>query len=125
MQATFINTPNSPAAIGPYKQGWVANGFIFTSGQLPIHPTTAEVPSTIEEQTIQVIKNLQAIIEAAGSSLSKVVKCTVYLQNFDDFAAMNQVYATFFPTNPPARACVEVSKMAKNALVEIDAIALL
>jgi 2-iminobutanoate/2-iminopropanoate deaminase len=125
MQAIIISTPNSPAAIGPYSQGWIANGFIFTSGQLPIHPNTGEVPTTIEEQTIQVLNNLQAIIEAAGSNLSKVVKCTVFIKNFDHFSAMNKVYETYFPLNPPSRSCVEVSKMAKDALVEIEAIALL
>ncbi len=120
----IINTENSPAAIGPYNQGIVAGGFLFTSGQLPINPQTGEVPSTIKEQTIQVLDNLKAIIEAAGSTIEKVVKCTVYIQYMDDFAAMNEVYSTYFPVNPPARACVEVSKMAKNALVEIDAIAI-
>ncbi|HSM48174.1 MAG TPA: Rid family detoxifying hydrolase [Draconibacterium sp.] len=123
MSKTIIKTDNSPAAIGPYNQGIVAGGFLFTSGQLPINPVTGQVPSSIEEQTIQVLDNLKAIIEAAGSSMEKVVKCTVYLQNFSDFEVMNKIYATYFPTNSPARATVEVSKMAKNALVEIDAVA--
>lgn len=120
----IISTENSPAAIGPYNQGIVANGFLFTSGQLPIHPTSGEIPQTIEEQTKLVLENLQAIIEAAGSSLDQVVRCTVYLQDMNDFSTMNGVYATFFKENPPARVCVEVSKMAKNAMVEIDAIAI-
>lgn len=120
----IISTENSPAAIGPYNQGIVANGFLFTSGQLPIHPKTGEIPQTIEEQTKLVLENLQAIIESAGSSLDKVVRCTVYLQDMNDFSTMNGIYATFFKENPPARVCVEVSKMAKNALVEIDAIAI-
>ena len=123
MSKTIIKTDKSPAAIGPYNQGIVAGGFLFTSGQLPINPATGQVPSSIEEQTIQVLDNLKAIIEAAGSSMEKVVKCTVYLQNFSDFEVMNKIYATYFPTNSPARATVEVSKMAKNALVEIDAVA--
>ena len=123
MTKEIINTDKSPAAIGPYSQGIVIGGFLFTSGQLPINPLNGEVPSTIEEQTIQVLDNLKAIIEAAGCTMQNVAKCTVYLQNFEDFNAMNQIYATYFPTNPPARACVEVSKMAKNALIEIDAIA--
>jgi 2-iminobutanoate/2-iminopropanoate deaminase len=124
MNKTIIKTEKSPAAIGPYNQGIVAGGFLFTSGQLPINPVTGQVPPTIEEQTVQVLDNLKAIIEAAGSSMEKVVKCTVYLQNFSDFAVMNQIYSTYFTVNQPARATVEVMKMAKDALVEIDAIAI-
>jgi 2-iminobutanoate/2-iminopropanoate deaminase len=124
MSRKIISTEKSPAAIGPYNQGIVAGGFLFTSGQLPIHPVTGEVPQTIEEQTIQVLENLKAIIEAAGSSMRKVVKCTVYLKNFNDFEVMNRIYASYFTWSAPARATVEVSKMAKNALIEIDAIAL-
>jgi len=122
MSKKIIRTEKSPAAIGPYNQGIVAGGFLYTSGQLPINPVTGLVPSSIEEQTIQVLDNLKAIIEAAGSSMENVVKCNVYIQNFSDFDVMNKIYSTYFPTNPPARACVEVSKMAKNALIEIDAI---
>jgi 2-iminobutanoate/2-iminopropanoate deaminase len=125
MSKKIISTENSPAAIGPYNQGIVAGGFLFTSGQLPIHPLTGVVPPTIEEQTVQVLENLKAIVEATGITMGKVVKCTVYIQRMEDFAVMNQIYATYFPENPPARACVEVSKMAKNALVEIDAIAII
>lgn len=124
MSKKLISTDKSPAAIGPYNQGIVANGFLFTSGQLPIHPVTGEVPGSIEEQTVQVLDNLKAIIEAAGTTMENVVKCTVYIQNMSDFAVMNQIYSTYFPNNPPARACVEISKIAKNALVEIDAIAI-
>lgn len=124
MSKIIISTEKAPAAIGPYNQGIVAGGFLYTSGQLPINPVTGQVPSTIEEQTIQVLDNLKAIVDAAGSAMEKVVKCTVYLQNFNDFDVMNKIYATYFPTNPPARACVEISKMAKNALVEIDAVAI-
>jgi 2-iminobutanoate/2-iminopropanoate deaminase len=123
MSKIIISTDKAPGAIGPYNQGIVAGGFLFTSGQLPINPSTGIVAPTIAEQTIQVLDNLKAIIGAAGSTLEKVVKCTVYLQNMNDFAVMNGIYATYFPHNPPARATVEVSKMAKNALVEIDAIA--
>ncbi len=125
MSKKLISTDKSPAAIGPYNQGIVANGFLFTSGQLPIHPITGEVPSSIEEQTVQVLDNLKAIIEAAGTTMDQVVKCTVYIQNMSDFAVINQIYSTYFPNNPPARACVEISKIAKNALVEIDAIAII
>ena len=123
MSKKIISTDKSPAAIGPYNQGIVANGFLFTSGQLPIHPITGEVPSSIEEQTVQVLDNLKAIIEAAGTTMDNVVKCTVYIQNMSDFAVINQIYSTYVPNDPPARACVEISKIAKNALVEIDAIA--
>lgn len=124
MSKTIIKTDKSPAAIGPYNQGIVAGGFLFTSGQLPINPLTGQVPSSIEDQTVQVLDNLKAIIEEAGSSMDKVVKCTVYLQDFSDFEVMNKIYATYFTWSAPARATVEVSKMAKNALVEIDAVAI-
>jgi len=124
MRKKIVNTKKSPSAIGPYNQGNIAGGFLFTSGQLPIHPVTGEVPATIEEQTVQVLENLRAIIEEAGATLEDVVKCTVYLQDFDDFATMNSIYANYFTENQPARASVEVSKMAKDALVEIDAIAI-
>jgi len=120
----IINTKNSPSAIGPYSQGVVVGGMLYTSGQLPIHPETGLVPLTIEKQTVQVLENLKAIIEEAGSNLDNVVKCTVYLKNFSDFSAMNAIYATYFTEHQPARACVEVSKMAKDALVEIDAVAI-
>jgi len=124
MSKEIIITEKAPAAIGPYNQGTIANGMLYTSGQLPINPVTGEVPASIEEQTVQVLENLKAIIEAAGSSMEKVVKCTVYIVDFNDFAVMNSIYSTYFPTNPPARATVGISKLAKNALVEIDAIAI-
>lgn len=123
MSKKIISTQKSPKAIGPYNQGIIHNGFLFTSGQLPIHPVTGEVPPTIEEQTKLVLENLKAIIEAAGSNLEKVVKCTVYIQSMNDFDIINETYATYFNENQPARSCIEVSKMAKGALVEIDAIA--
>jgi len=125
MNKKIINTDYAPGVIGPYNQGVVSGGFLFTSGQLPINPKTGEVSSTIEEQTKQVLDNLKAIIEAAGSTLERVVKCTVYIQNMGDFEVVNKIYGTYFQNNAPARACVEVSKMAKNALIEIDAIATL
>jgi 2-iminobutanoate/2-iminopropanoate deaminase len=123
MSKIKISTNKSPGAIGPYNQGIVAGGFLFTSGQLPIHPESGNLAATIEEQTVQVLENLKAIIEASGSNMGKVVKCTVYLQDMNDFAVMNKIYANYFFDIAPARACVEVSKMAKNALIEIDAIA--
>jgi 2-iminobutanoate/2-iminopropanoate deaminase len=124
MSKTIIKTNNSPAAIGPYNQGIVYNGILYTSGQLPIHPVTSEVPAGIQAQTVQVLENLKAIIEAAGSSMDKVLKCTVYIVDFNDFAVMNEIYSAFFPNNPPARATVGISGLAKNALVEIDAVAI-
>jgi len=124
MSKKIISTEKAPAAIGPYNQGTIANGMLYTSGQLPINPVTGEVPASIEAQTLQVLENLKAIIEAAGSSMEKVVKCTVYIVDFKDFAVMNGIYSTYFPTNPPARATVGISALAKNALVEIDAIAI-
>lgn len=124
MRKKRIETDQSPGAIGPYNQGIVAGGFLFTSGQLPIHPGTGHVPDSIEEQTVQVLDNLKAIVEEAGATMDDVVKCTVYLQSMDDFEVMNNVYASYFEGVAPARATVEVSKMAKNALVEIDAVAI-
>ncbi len=117
----IVHTDNSPKAIGPYSQGNIANGFLFTSGQLPIHPITGEIPATVEEQTIQVLENLKAIVEEAGATLENVVKCTVYLEDMRDFSSMNEIYASYFKENFPARAAVEAS-LAKGALVEIDAI---
>ena len=125
MSKKIVNTNKAPGVIGPFNQGIIAGNLLFTSGQLPMHPVTGAVPEGIEAQTIQVLENLKAIIEAAGASLGDVVKTTVYIQRMSDFAAVNKIYATYFHENAPARACVEVSKMAKDALVEIDAIAVL
>ncbi len=125
MNKTIVNTAKAPAVIGPFNQGIIAGNLLFTSGQLPMHPETGQVPEGIEAQTVQVLENLKNIVEAAGASLQDVVKTTVYLQHISDFATVNQIYATYFPENAPARACVEVSKMAKDSLVEIDAIAML
>lgn len=125
LEKKTISTEKAPRAIGPYSQGIVAGGFLFTSGQLPINPQTGQMVSTIEEQTKQVLDNLKAIVESAGISLEKVVKATVYLQDMNDFDVVNKIYSTYFPNNPPARVCIQVSKLAKNALVEIDAVALM
>ena len=125
MNKKIVSTTKAPGVIGPFNQGIVAGNLLFTSGQLPMHPETGEVPAGIEAQTLQVMENLKAIIEAAGVGLESVVKTTVYLQDLSDFATVNRIYSTYFPVNAPARACVEVAKMAKDALLEIDAIALL
>ena len=120
----IISTTQAPAAIGPYSQGVRGAGIIITSGQLPIDPATgAFAGDGIAEQTRQSLKNVQAVLEAGGSSLGNVLKTTVFLQNMDDFAAMNEVYATFFEGEPPARSAVEVARLPKGALVEIEAIA--
>ena len=118
-----VETTNAPAAIGPYSQAIVANGLIYTSGQIPVNPLTGEIESeTIEGQTGQVIENLSSLLEAAGSGLDRVIKTTCFLKNINDFASFNKVYAGFF-FEKPARSCVEVSALPKGALVEIEVIA--
>jgi 2-iminobutanoate/2-iminopropanoate deaminase len=121
-----ISTPDAPQAIGPYSQAIRANGFIFLSGQVAIDPATGrfEAEDDVSLQTTQVLKNLEAILKAAGSGLDKVVRTTVYLKDMADFVAMNEVYARFFQSTPPARATVQAARLPKDARVEIDAIAL-
>jgi 2-iminobutanoate/2-iminopropanoate deaminase len=120
-----IATKEAPQAIGPYSQAIRANGFVFVSGQVAIDPATQQfVAGNIAAQTDRVIKNLVGILKAAGSSLQKVVRATVFLKNMDDFAAMNGVYGKHFSSAPPARSTVEVARLPKDALVEIDVIAL-
>ena len=119
-----INTPNAPEAIGPYAQAIEANGFLFCSGQLPINPATGTIEvAGPAEQTMRVLLNLRAVLEAAGSSLSQVVKTTVFLTDMGEFPFMNKVYEEMFAGHKPARATVEVSRLPKNARVEIEAIA--
>jgi 2-iminobutanoate/2-iminopropanoate deaminase len=121
-----VQTDSAPKAIGPYSQAIVANGFVFCSGQIPLDPATGNiVEGGIEAQTHQVLKNLAAVLKAAGSDIKNVVKTTVFLQSMNDFAAMNGVYATYFTETPPGRATVEVAKLPRGALVEIEAIAVL
>ena len=121
-----VQTDQAPAAIGPYSQAIRAGGFVFVSGQIPIDPATGEfVSGGVAEQTRQVFKNLSAVLEAAGSSLDKIVKTTVFLQDMKDFAQMNEVYATFFSDAPPARATVAAAGLPRDARVEIEAVALL
>jgi len=120
-----IATDEGPKAIGPYSQAIKANGFIFVSGQVAIDPSTQQVISgDVAMQTDRVIKNLAAILKAAGSGLEKVVRSTVFLKNMGDFGAMNEVYGKYFTSEPPARATVEVSRLPKDVAVEIDVIAL-
>lgn len=119
-----ISTESAPAAIGPYSQAVSTNGLIFCSGQIPIDPSTGEfVSGGVAEQTEQVLKNLGAVLAAAGSGYSKVVKTTVFLADMNDFAAMNEVYGRFFVENKPARATVQAAGLPRNARVEIECIA--
>ena len=121
----IVQSKQAPDAIGPYSQAVIANGFVFTSGQIPIDPATGQfVSGGIAEQTQQVFKNLKAVLEAAGSNLRQVVKTTVYLADMQDFTAMNEVYATFFGAEPPARSTVQAAGLPRDARVEIDVVAL-
>jgi len=120
-----IQTDRAPEAIGPYSQAIKANGFIFASGQIPLDPATMQiVEGGIEEQTLRVLENLKAVIEAAGSSLDRVVKTTVYLTDMTEFAAMNVIYAKYFGARRPARATVQVARLPRDVKIEIDLIAL-
>ena len=120
-----IATSQAPKAIGPYSQAIRAAGLIFTSGQVAIDPATQQVVAgDVAAQTDRVLKNLSAILQASGSSLEKALRCTVFLKNMGDFAAMNEVYGRYFTTAPPARSTVEVARLPKDVLVEIDAVAL-
>ena len=117
-----IATTNAPGAIGPYSQGFIVNGFVYTSGQIPVDPATGAVPEGIAAQAEQSCKNVGAILEAAGSSFDKVFKTTCFLADMGDFAAFNEVYAKYF-VSKPARSCVAVRQLPKNVLCEIEAIA--
>lgn len=120
-----IATNDAPKAIGPYSQAIKANGFIFVSGQTPIDPATQQlIEGDVRVQTERVLRNVQAILEQAGSSMDKVVRCGVFLKDMNDFTAMNEVYGTFFKTNAPARSTVQAARLPKDCIVEIDAIAL-
>lgn len=119
-----VHTENAPKAIGPYVQGNIVNGLLFASGQVPLHPETGEViGTTIEEQTEQVLKNIAAILAEAGSSFDQVVKTTCFLKNMNDFVAFNGVYAGAFSEHLPARSAVEVARLPKDVLIEIEVIA--
>ena len=118
----IIETTNAPGAIGPYSQGYVANGFVYTSGQIAIDPKTGEIPEGIAMQTNQACKNVGAILNAAGTDFSKVIKTTCFLADMEDFAQFNQVYAQYF-VSKPARSCVAAKALPKGVLCEIEAIA--
>jgi 2-iminobutanoate/2-iminopropanoate deaminase len=119
-----VETNKAPQAIGPYSQGIIVNNMFYSSGQIPLTPEGEMVQGDIKAQTHQVFQNLKAVLEAAGASLDTVVKTTVFLKNMDDFAAMNEVYSQYFPNHKPARSCVEVARLPKDALVEIEVVAL-
>jgi len=124
MKKQPIAAQNAPQAIGPYSQAITFGDLIFTSGQLPLDPATGKMADgNIKTATTQVIKNIEAILVEAGSSLDKVLKATVYLKDMNDFAAMNETYAEFFGTNPPARTTIQVAKLPMDVAVEIDVIA--
>ncbi len=124
MNKELINTDKAPAAIGPYAQAIKANGFLFTSGQIPIDPSTGDiVPGGIEAQAAQVLKNLSAVLSAAGVGFENVVKTTVFIKDMNDFPKLNAIYATYFIEPFPARSTVEVVRLPKDVLVEIEAVA--
>ena len=125
MKREAVQTKKAPAAIGPYSQGIKAGGFVYVSGQIPLNPETQEMATgDIKAQTTQVMENVGAILEAAGTSFDKVVKTTIFLTDMGDFAAVNEVYGKYFAANPPARATIAVAQLPRSAAVEIEAVAL-
>jgi len=119
----YVATTNAPAAIGPYSQGVILNGLFYSSGQIPLTPDGQLVEGSIEEQTHQVFANLKAVLEEAGSSFSQVVKATVFIKDMNDFAKLNDIYASYFGDHKPARSTVEVARLPKDVKVEIEVIA--
>lgn len=118
-----ISTNQAPAAIGPYSQAVEVNGLIYTSGQIPVDPATGEIPQGIDAQAEQVMKNVKNLLEAAGSGMEHVIKTTVFIKDMNDFTAINQIYAAYFEGECPARSCVEVARLPKDVLMEMEAIA--
>lgn len=124
MEKSIINTQKAPAAIGPYSQGVKVGNFVFTSGQLPVNPATGElVKGDVQKEARQCLENLKAVFEEAGSSLDDAVKITVFIKDMNQFGKINEVYAEFFPQDKPARSCVEVARLPKDANVEIEGVA--
>ena len=119
----IISTANAPAAIGPYSQAVEANGFVFASGQIPIDPATGQIPEGIEAQAKQALVNVKNLVEASGLTLDNVVKTSVFIKDMNDFAKVNEIYATFFTGQFPARSCVEVARLPKDVLIEVEVIA--
>lgn len=124
MNKEIISTKKAPAAIGPYSQGMIVGDLVFTSGQIPLNPETGELITEIDKATVQVMENISAVLEAAGTSLGNVVKTTIFLKNLNDFEKVNEIYGRYFKENLPARSCVEISKLPKDAPIEIEAIAI-
>ncbi len=124
MEKTVIATDKAPAAIGPYSQAIEVNGMIYTSGMIPVIPATGEIVEGIDAQAKQALTNVKNLLESAGSGMDKVVKTTVFIKDMNDFAAVNSVYATFFTGAFPARSCVEVARLPKDVLIEVEAVAL-
>ena len=118
-----VSTDKAPAAIGPYSQAQIVGGLVYTSGQIPVDPATGLIAAGVEAQAEQVFKNIANLLESAGSSISKVVKTTVFIKNMDDFAAINAVYGQYFTQPYPARSCVEVARLPKDVLLECEVIA--
>lgn len=119
-----ISTENAPAAIGPYSQAIEVNGMVYTSGVIPVVPSTGEIPEGSKEQAKQALTNLSNLLQAAGTSMDNVIKTTVFIKEMDDFGTINEVYATFFKGDYPARSCVEVARLPKDVMLEIEAIAI-
>lgn len=124
MNKEIISTKKAPSAIGPYSQGMIVGDLVFTSGQIPLNPESGELVTEISKATVQVMANLSAVLEAAGSSLEKVIKTTIFLQDLNDFEKVNEIYGDYFKDNLPARSCVQVVKLPKGATIEIEAIAI-
>ena len=118
-----VRTDKAPGAIGPYSQAVIMGNMVFTSGQIPVHPTSGEIPAGIEKQAGQALENLKNVLEAAGTSMDKVVKTTVFIKNMADFQAVNEIYASYFTAPYPARSCVEVARLPKDVLLEVEAMA--
>ena len=121
---TTVHTDNAPAAIGPYSQAIIHGDTLYTSGQIPVDPATGEVGETIEEQTTQVFENLKGLLADAGSSLDQAIKTTVFIKNMDDFGKVNEIYSTYFTGAFPARSCVEVARLPKDLLIEVEVTAI-
>lgn len=121
----IINTNKAPQAIGPYSQAVKINGFVFTSGQIPVCPKTGEVASDIQAQAKQALENLKEVLKEAGADMDKVIKTTVFIKDMNDFAAINEIYAQYFTDNYPSRACVQVARLPKDVGIEVEAIAVL
>ena len=124
MNKEIISTKKAPSAIGPYSQGMIVGDLVFTSGQIPLNPENGELVTEISKATVQVMANLSAVLEAAGSSLEKVIKTTIFLQDLNDFEKVNEIYGDYFKDNLPARSCVQVAKLPKGAIIEIEDIAI-